>query len=99
MTKKARFSLISIALMLLILSPTIISIVDVKNDLIIVVENTEEENNTLESAKELAIEYLFLKNTSASFVDLKLQKGIQFKDKNYASLSLDLFSPPPELVL
>ena len=98
MVKKALFSIIATALVLLILSPTIISFVDVKNEIMIVLENTEEENNTLESAKELEIDYLFLKDLSAAFVDIRQQKNIQFRDKNYTSLSLDLVSPPPEIV-
>lgn len=98
MTKKTLPFFISFLLTLTVLAPTVISFLDVDNEIVIVLENTEEENNSLETAKELETSYFVAINVAASFTEVREQKNIRFRNKKYISLTQDLFFPPPEIL-
>lgn len=98
MIKKTILFSISFVLMLSILAPTVVSFLDVDYEVVIVMESSEEENS-LETAKELKATYLTTGNIPASFIEVGQQKNIAFiRGKQYVTLVQDLISPPPEIL-
>mgnify|MGYP001083338243 CR=1 FL=1 len=99
MTKNLATLFISFLFIAIIVSPTIISLVDIESEIAIVLENNEEEENKgQEALKDLEIKFYSFSNFSASFVEITKKSNIRFTNKKYTSLSKELISPPPEFL-
>ena len=84
----------------IIITPTVVSLVDKNQDLTIFLELTEEEENK----NQKAIKAFALKiqandyNTSVFFNNIQKKKNVRFKSKNYISEYPKILTPPPELL-
>lgn len=88
------FSLIILAS---IVTPTYLTLSDVKCEATEIADlGEEEENNGKESAKDLEVKIYYSNNNESTFVSLEKKKRISFYSKNYTSHYQKLFSPPPE---
>ncbi|MDO6744246.1 hypothetical protein [Tenacibaculum soleae] len=84
----------------IIITPTVVSLIDKNQDITIFFElNEEEENKGQKAIKIFALktqvnEY----NTSIFFKNIQKKKNVRFKSKNYISEFSKILTPPPELL-
>lgn len=91
--------LFSLALLASIVTPSYVSLMDVKCEISEIVDfGEEEENKGNESVNDFEVKICHSLNTSLLYSDLEKKKRISFYSKNYASYQKKLTSPPPELL-
>ena len=84
----------------IIITPTVVSLIDKNQDITIFFElNEEEENKGQKVIKVFALktqvnEY----NTSIFFKNIQKKKNVRFKSKTYISEFSKILTPPPELL-
>ena len=83
----------------IIITPTIMSLVDKNQDITVFLElNEEEENKSQKVLKILDLKTpAITNNTSVFFNDIEKKKNVRFKSKNYISQHPKILTPPPEL--
>ena len=86
---------------LLLITPTVISLVDDSQDLAFFLDmNEEEENKGKEAAKDLEIKIYSSENFETLFLNgIQKKKNVRFQSKNYTSEYQKNTTPPPEFWL
>ena len=86
---------------LLLITPTVISLVDDSQDLAFFLDmNEEEENKGKEAAKDLEIKIYSSENFVTLFLNgIQKKKNVRFQSKNYTSEYQRNTIPPPEFWL
>ena len=87
----------------LLITPTVISLVDDNQDIAFLLEINEEEESKgkegKESAKELEVKIHPTEHSSTFFLNgIQKKKNVRFNSKNYVSQYAKILTPPPELV-
>ena len=84
----------------IIITPTVITLVDKNQDVTIFLEiNEEEESKGQKALKNLDFKvYTADFNTSIFFNNIQKKKNVRFNSKNYVSQHAKILTPPPELV-
>lgn len=85
---------------ILLITPTVISLVDDSQDLAFFLDmNEEEENKGKEAAKDLEIKIQPSENFEALFLNgIQKKKNVRFQSKNYSSEYPKNTTPPPEFL-
>lgn len=88
----------SLVFLLGITMPTISYFCDSNNDIIVLLEVTEEENKESEIAKDAEVKFLEITKLNAALVDSKTSKKDNYYLNLYSLSHGDVISPPPEFV-
>ena len=81
---------------LLIVAPTVLSVVEKNFDISILFNISEEENNQKEISKTFDLKFSETKTSLSLFNSLVKKNSFDYHLKIYADISLENSSPPPE---
>lgn len=86
---------------ILLITPTVISLVDNTQDITFLLEmNEEEENKGKESAKDLEIKLPTSEHFNFFFLNgIQKMKNVSFQSKNYTSEYPKITTPPPKFLI
>lgn len=98
MTKQIITYFFSLVLLILVVTPSYMSLIEEASKVEIVDLGEEEEKNGKESSKDLDVKNYYSTDNSSLYNNLEKKKEISFYSKNYSSYQKKLISPPPELL-
>ncbi|WP_237275798.1 hypothetical protein [Tenacibaculum ovolyticum] len=99
MSKKVKAIFFSIAFLLFITAPTIITVVDSTIDVSVIFSISEEEEKNNEEGLNIQIYFTpIILNQSQLFLT-KIENNLEFFVKNYTKPHLNIISPPPDFKL
>ena len=100
MIKKGVSIFFTILFMCIMYAPYIIFVVDDSMDTTVFYDLSEEEETESETGKTKDFElFSSFRSVTFSFLEAKVEYGIESQFKTYATPHLNLISPPPELLL